>query len=68
MRTLGSVVLLLALALALASIAFVGIAFRDNWAGPACTVGVSLCESPWLLMVPVLTTFAWGLVLLRLDE
>jgi hypothetical protein len=67
MRTLGIGALAAALAMALASTAFIGLAYSNGWSGTACFVGGGLCERPSLLLIPVLATAAWGLMLLR-DE
>jgi hypothetical protein len=63
MRRFGMSVLALGLAMALASVAFVGLASHHGWSGATCLIGGGLCDRPLLLLVPVLATLAWGLML-----
>jgi hypothetical protein len=67
MRTLGISALVAALAMTLASTAFIAFAHSDGWTGTACVIGAGLCDRPSLLLIPVLSTAVWGLMLLR-DE
>jgi hypothetical protein len=65
MRSLGMSAVALALSLALASVAFVGLARSTAWSEATCTVAAGLCERPSLLIIPVLATLLWGLLLAK---
>jgi hypothetical protein len=65
MRTLGSYVLALALAMALAALVFIALASHPGWSAATCQIAGAFCERSFF--VPVLVTFAWGFML-KLDE
>ena len=67
MRTLGIGAIAGAMAMAIASTAFIGLAHFNGWSGTVCFVGGGLCDRPSLLLIPVLATAAWGLMLLQDD-
>jgi hypothetical protein len=64
---IGRCVFAFGLAMALASVAFVALASQHGWSGGPCEIAGGFCERPLLLLVPVLTTLAWGLML-ALDD
>ena len=67
MSTLGSYVLALALAMALAALVFIALASHPGWSARACQIGGAFCERSFLIFVPILVTFAWGFML-KLDK
>jgi hypothetical protein len=62
MRFFGKWILALGSAMALASAAFVGHAWQNEWFGATCSMG-PFCTRPFLLLVPAVATMIWGLLL-----
>jgi hypothetical protein len=47
---------------------FIAFASQGEWSGATCSLAGTFCEHPWLLVVPVLVTLAWGLALMMADS